>query len=86
MAISDPIMANACTIIDGIAFEVVTDNGVKKLLANDLYNPNYKASFAVIGGNLVLSVSSFREQVREQAMLDAVRINGSLLLDEVQNA
>jgi len=43
------IVMNAQVIIDGIAFEVVNDTGAKRILASDLHNPNYKASFVVRG-------------------------------------
>jgi len=48
-----------------------------------LQNTDNKASFIVRGHELVLSVSSFREQAREQALSDAVRINSHMLIDEV---
>jgi len=81
------IAMNAHAIIDGIAFEIVNDMvGAIKILASDLYNPTYKASFVVRGDELVLSVSSFREHGREQALIEATRINSRLLVDEVQSA
>ncbi|MCL2378590.1 MAG: hypothetical protein FWC77_05635 [Defluviitaleaceae bacterium] len=80
------IMMNAHTIVEGIAFEIVGDTGTRKVLASDLHNPSYKASFVVRGQELVLSVSSFREKSREQALNNAIRINSRMLLDEVYNA
>ena len=77
---------NANVIIEGIAFEAMVDAGTKKILASDLYNQNHKASFIVRGQELVLSVSSFREQEREQALMEATKINSRLLIDEVFNA
>jgi hypothetical protein len=78
----DEIQKNASLIIEGIAFEEIKNE--KKILAIDLNNTSYKASFVVRGQDLILSVSSFREKTREQAMLEAVRINNELLIDEVQ--
>jgi len=80
------IAMNAHSIVEGIAFEVVNDAGTKKILVHDLNNPNYKASLVVRGEELVLSVSSFRKQNRESALIEALRINNRLLLDEVLNA
>jgi len=85
MESANQIMINAPIIIEGIAFDVVSDTA-KKLLARDLYNPNNKASFVVRGQELVLSVSSFCDKSREQALSDAIRINTRMLVDEVQNA
>jgi len=86
MADNSAIIANACVIIEGIAFEVVNNSETKVILASDLYNSDYKASFIVHERDIVLSVSSFREQLREQALMEAVRINNHLLVDEVLNA
>jgi hypothetical protein len=83
---TDFISKNACLIVEGIAFEVASGTEKTMLSATDLSNLNYKASFAIRGREFVLSVSSFREKEREQAMLEAVRINSALLLDEVQCA
>jgi len=80
------IEMNACTVVEGIAFEVANKIGTKTILAHDLYNTSNKASFTVRGHELVLSVSSFREPSREQALMEAVRINSPLLIDEVYNA
>ncbi|MCL1877548.1 MAG: hypothetical protein FWF80_01690 [Defluviitaleaceae bacterium] len=82
---TDQISLNAHTIVEGIAFEVINDKNTNKILASDLLNPSYKASFVVRGGDLILSVSSFREHTREQALHDAIRINARMLIDEVQN-
>jgi len=80
------IIMNANVIIEGIAFEVINENGIKKILASDLYNPSYRASFVVRGQELILSVSSFREYAREQVLSEAIRINSHLLLSEAQDA
>jgi len=77
---------NACAIVEGIAFEVASNLGNSIILASDLYNPAYKASFVVRGRDIVLSVSSFREASREFALMEAVRINNALLIDEVHSA
>jgi len=82
----NPVAMNACTIVEGIAFEVIDDIKTKKILASDLHNPSYKASFIVRGRDLVLSVSSFREQSREQALMEAIRINSPMLIEEVRSA
>ena len=86
MISDNPIIHNACIIVEGIAFEITNDNNIKKILASDIYNPNYKASFVLRNHDLILSVSSFREKEREQVLLEAVHINSSILIDEVQNA
>jgi len=80
------IQIDACLIIDGIAFEAIKDKGINRVIATDLSNPSNKASFVIRGQDLILSVSSFREQARERALLEAVRINNALLIDEVQCA
>jgi len=80
------IIMNAQVIIEGIAFEVVEESGMKKILASDLQNPDYRASFVIHGNDLVMSVSSFRENEREQALIEAISINSHLLMDEVQSA
>ena len=80
----NPILLNACLIIEGIAFEISSDK--RKILVTDLNNPNHKASFVFRENDLILSVSSFRENSREKAMIEAVHINAELLLDEVRNA
>ena len=82
----EPLLLSACVIIDGIAFEVVNDMETKKLFATDLLDLSNKASFVIRGQELVLSVSSFCEKSREQALLEAISINYMLLIDEVKNA
>ena len=57
--------------------------GINKLLATDLENSGYKASFVLRGQHLDLSVSSFRDPIRELHLLEAVKINNTLLIDEV---
>ena len=79
----DAILLNACLIIEGIAFEVEKTEGINKLLATDLENSGYKASFVLRGQHLDLSVSSFRDPIRELHLLEAVKINNTLLIDEV---
>jgi len=79
----NPTLINACLVIEGIAFEVVKNSDEKRIFVTDINNPCHRASFVVRGRDLVLSVSSFREKPREKAMLEAVRINNALLLDEV---
>jgi len=81
MSAIEGIIDRAYAIIDGIAFEIINNEGTNKILAYDLYDLSQKASFALRDGNLILSVSSFK--TREQALMDAVRINNRLLLDEV---
>jgi len=80
------IQLNACLIVEGIAFEIITSDGQIKLIATDLDNPNYKASFVLWEHELILSVSSFREKNREQALFNSICINKALLIDEVKNA
>ncbi|MCL2578095.1 MAG: hypothetical protein FWE27_08620 [Defluviitaleaceae bacterium] len=59
----NPIHLNACLIVAGIAFEISKKSNAKKIiLAVDLDNPSYKASFIVHGRELILSVSSFRDK------------------------
>ena len=82
----EKIVSNACVIVDSIAFEVAADESTKRITATDLNNPAARASFIKRGENLVLSVSSFVKPARESALLDAVRINQQLLIDEVQSA
>jgi len=83
---NEKTIMNASVIVDGIAFEVSDDGNRKKIIAKDLQNPAHRASFCVQGNCLVMSVSSFREPEREQALIDAVRINSRLLMDEVHSA
>ena len=52
----------------------------------DISKPDFKAMFYVRDNALHMSVSSFRSARREQELLQAVRINERLLVDEVQNA
>jgi hypothetical protein len=86
MADINPILSNACAIVEGIAFEVIKDKTPIRLLATDLDDPNNIASFIIRERDLILSVSSFREPSREQSLMDAIRINAALLRDEVQYA
>ena len=81
-----PVLLASCVIVDGIAFEVVKADNQNRLLATDLTCPEHKASFIVRGRELVLSVSSFQRRDREKSLLEAIRINTALLLDEVNNA
>ena len=80
------VIEKAFLIIDGIAFETAINDEPKKILVTDLNNPIYRASFVMQQGEFTLSVSSFKRDEREQAMLDAVRINHALLIDEVRSA
>ena len=82
----DELQANACVIVDSLAFEVVTYNEQPRLLVTDVSKPDFKAMFYVRDNALYMSVSSFRSAGREQELLQAVRINERLLVDEVQNA
>ena len=84
MAEIKPIYINACLIVEGIAFLV--DRNENKQLAIDTENEKQKASFTIRGHDLILSVSSFHEKEREQVMMEAVKINNALLIDEVQCA
>jgi len=76
-----PELINACLVVDGISFEVINDTVTNKLLATDLTNLSNKASLIVREGELVLSVSSFRNEERERALLEAAKINRAYLLD-----
>ena len=80
------ILLKACVIVNGIAFEVTKADGHPKLLATDVNRPECRASFAVRAGDFILSVSSFKEPEREAALMNAIRINNVLLMDEVKNA
>lgn len=79
-------LMNADVIIEGIAFKALVDKNSKRILANDLYNPNYKASFVAQNNELLMSASSFREEKREHALIEAVKINQHLLIETVLNA
>jgi hypothetical protein len=82
----DSICVNAFIIVEGVAFEVIKNDGIIKIIATDLENPENKASFIKRGHDLIMSASSFREHAREQALLDAVRINNNLLTNGVDYA
>ena len=82
----EELQASACVIVDSLAFEVVVYNEQPRLMVTDIKNPDYKAMFYLRDNALYMSVSSFRSTSREQDLLQAVRINERLLVDEVQNA
>ena len=70
--ISEELQANACVIVDGLAFEVVEYNEQPRLMATDIKNPDYKAVFCIRDNTLCMSVSSFRSASREQDLLQAI--------------
>ena len=82
----DELQKNACVIVDNLAFEVVTYNEQPRLLVTDISKPDFKAMLYVRDNALYMSVSSFRSTRRELELLQAVRINERLLVDEVRNA
>ena len=84
--IFEELQTRACVIVDGLAFEVVAYNEQPRLMVTDMSKPDYKAMFYMRDNALYMSVSSFRSASRERDLLQAVRINERLLVDEVQNA
>ena len=84
--ILEKLHANACVIVDNLAFEVVGFNEQQVLRVTDMSNLDYKAMYYKRGDNLYLSVSSFRCPKREKDLLSAVQINERLLVDEMRNA
>ena len=84
--IVEELQANACVIVDSLAFEIVVHNEQPRLMVTDISKPDYKAMFYLRDNALYMSVSSFRSVCREQDLLHAIRINERLLVDEVKNA
>ena len=82
----EELQANACLIVDSLAFEVVEYNEQPRLMVTDMSKPDYRAMFYLRDNALYMSVSSFRSTCREQDLLKAILINERLLVDEVQNA
>ena len=69
------LLKNAYVIVDGIAFEYI--HITNRIIATDLNHPSYKASFAIRGLNLVLSVSTFSD-TRESTLMGIVANHGTI--------